>query len=93
MQFLRTLFWVVIAVFIAIMASRNWNDVTLKLWGDIQVDIKAPVLIGLTFLFGWLPTWLIYRTKLWKARHRLDALERQQATVRPEPIPENIPAA
>ena len=52
MQFLKTLFWVVIAVFLAILASRNWHDVTLNLWGDIQLDIKLPVLIGLMFLIG-----------------------------------------
>ena len=45
MQFLKTLFWVLIAVFVAIFASRNWRDVTLNLWGDIQADIKMPVLL------------------------------------------------
>ena len=94
MQFLKTLFWVVVAVLVFYLGSRNWQVVPLKLWGDIQVDIKAPVLVVLTFLIGWLPTWLIYRTKLWRARQRLDALERlQQAAVRTEPAPENIPAA
>ena len=95
MQFLKTLFWVVVAVLVFYLGSRNWQVVPLKLWGDIQVDIKAPVLIALTFLLGWLPTWLIYRARLWKARHRLDALERQQqqAAVHAEPAPENIPAA
>ena len=92
MQFLKTLFWVVVAVLVFYLGSRNWQVVPLKLWGDIQVDIKAPVLIALTFLIGWLPTWLIFRTKLWKARQRLDALERQQqATVRAEPAPDDHP--
>ena len=45
MQFLKTLFWVVIAVFLAILASRNWHDVTLNLWGDIQADVKIPILL------------------------------------------------
>ena len=42
MQFLKTLFWVLLAVLVALFASRNWNDVTLNLWGDIQADIKVP---------------------------------------------------
>lgn len=82
MQFLRTLFWVVMAAFLAILATRNWRDVTLNLWGDIQADIKTPVLLGLMFLLGWLPTFLIYRTRLWRAQQRLDSFERQQASTR-----------
>jgi len=93
MQFLKTLFWVVTAVFLAILASRNWHDVTLNLWGDIQVDIKTPVLIGAMFLVGWLPTYLIYRAKLWRQRQRLESIERQQAVVRTEPSVEDVPAA
>lgn len=93
MQFLKTLFWVVIAVFLAILASRNWHDVTLSLWGDIQADIKAPVLIGFMFLLGWLPTYLIYRAKVWRDRQRLDSLERKQAAFREQPQLEDPPAA
>jgi putative membrane protein len=92
MQFLKTLFWVVVAVFLAILASRNWHDVTLNLWGDIQVDIKAPVLIGAMFLLGWLPTYLIYRARLWRQRQRLGSFERQQAPPRTEPTVEDVPA-
>jgi uncharacterized integral membrane protein len=79
MQFLKTLFWVLLAVFIALFASRNWSDVTLNLWGDIQVDIKIPVLMALMFLIGFLPTFLIERARLWSMRRRVEAQERQQA--------------
>ncbi len=82
MQFLKTLLWVVVAVFVAILASRNWHDVTMNLWGDIQADIKLPILIGLVFLLGWLPTYLIHRARLWRVRSRLDSFERQQAAAR-----------
>lgn len=71
MQFLRTLFWVVIAAFVAIIASSNWRDVTLNLWGNLQLDIKIPVLLLVTFLIGFLPTWLVLRGKLWKLQRRL----------------------
>ena len=71
MQFLRTLFWVVIAAFVAIIASENWRDVTLDLWGNLQADIKLPVLLLLTFLLGFLPTWLIMRGKIWRLSRRL----------------------
>ena len=90
MHFLKTLFWVVIAVFLAILASRNWHDVTLNLWGDIQADIKLPVLILCMFLLGWLPTFLLYRAKMWRLRQRLDSFERH-AALRVEPPAEDAP--
>ena len=36
---------------------------TLNLWGDIQADIKVPVLLGLIFLLGLLPPFLIMRAR------------------------------
>ena len=87
MQFLKTLFWVLLAVFIALFASRNWSDVTLNLWGDIQVDIKLPFLLLMVFLLGFLPTFLIERARLWSMRRRVEAQERQQAAVATTPAP------
>jgi len=80
MQFLKTVFWVLIAVLVALFAVRNWADVTLNLWGDIQADIKIPILMLIAFLIGWLPTWLMMRAKVWGHRRRIEALERQRAT-------------
>jgi lipopolysaccharide assembly protein A len=79
MQFLRTLLWVVIAAFAAIIASENWRDVTLDLWGDLQADIKIPVLLIFAFLVGFLPTWLIMRGKLWRLQRRLAQDEQVKA--------------
>jgi uncharacterized integral membrane protein len=85
MQFLKTLFWVLLAVFIALFASRNWSDVTLNLWGDIQVDIKIPVLLLAMILLGFLPTFLIERARLWAMRRRVEAQERQQSAAATSP--------
>ena len=86
MQFLRTLFWTVIAVFVAIFATRNWRDVTVDLWGPLAADIKLPLLMGLMLLLGWLPTWAIMRSKLWTARRKLALLERPAAPPTVEPV-------
>ena len=83
MQFLKTLFWVLVAVIVALLASRNWFDVTLNLWGDLQADIKVPVLLGLMFLIGFLPPFLIMRARLWGMRRRLEAQERNQQSIPP----------
>ena len=86
MRFLSTLFWVFLAVIVALFASRNWTDVTLNLWGDIQADIKIPILMLIVFLIGFLPTWLIMRARTWSHRRRMEARERQRASTAPESI-------
>lgn len=71
MQFLRTLFWVVVAVFVAIMARNNWTDVTLNLWGSLQADVKLPLLVLVAALIGFLPCFLWMRARLWRLERRL----------------------
>jgi uncharacterized membrane protein YciS (DUF1049 family) len=79
MQFLRILLWVVIAVLVTILAGRNWHDVTVNLWGDIQADIKLPVLLAAAFLIGFLPPYALLRALRWRDRRRTEAIERQRA--------------
>lgn len=76
MNFLRTLFWVVLAVSLAIFATRNWSNVTLNLWSNIQADIKLPFLLVLTFLIGFLPTYLYLRGRIWGLKRKLALAER-----------------
>lgn len=78
MHFLKTLFWVLLAVALALFARANWNDVTLNLWGDIQLDIKIPVLVAFSVLLGFLPTFLTQRARAWALRRRIEAYERQR---------------
>ena len=93
MQFLKTLFWVALAVLLVLFASVNWHAVTVKLWGGLEADMKLPVLVAVSFMLGFLPTWLIYRARLWSARQRLKAHERQIAATFAEPVPapEGVP--
>jgi putative membrane protein len=82
MQFLKTVFWVLLAVLLSFFAYRNWTDVTLNLWGNIQADVKVPILLLIAFLLGWLPTWLIMRARLWGMQRRIEAFDRQRTTER-----------
>jgi uncharacterized integral membrane protein len=95
MQFLKTLFWVALAVILVLFGNANWHDVTLNLWGGLEADIKLPVLVLAAFLLGFLPMLLVHRARLWTTRRRLEALERQTqaalyaapATPAPPPVP------
>jgi uncharacterized integral membrane protein len=79
MHFLKTVFWVLVAVVVALFSFRNWAPVTLNLWDDIQADVKIPILLLIAFLLGFLPTWLLMRTRIWSYRRRVEALERSRA--------------
>jgi uncharacterized integral membrane protein len=84
MQFLKTLFWIALTVVLVLFAKANWNAVTLKLWGGLEADVKLPVLVLFAFLLGFLPTFIIYRARLWTLRRRLEPAERQ-VSVAPAP--------
>lgn len=71
MRFLKTLFWIVLAVTVTLFAANNWRDVTMDLWGDLQADVKLPVLLLVVFLAGAVPTWLVYRARLWRIENRI----------------------
>ncbi|MCJ8190417.1 hypothetical protein [Sphingomicrobium aestuariivivum] len=76
MQFLRTIFWVLLAVGIAIFATANWHDVMIDIGGEMRMAIKLPLLLALTFLLGAVPTMLWYRGRLWKMKRRIDQAQR-----------------
>ena len=90
MQFLKTLFWVLLAVVVALFASLNWAPVTISLWGDIQADVKIPILLLIAFLIGFLPIWLTMRARVWALNRRIEAMDRNRAgtaPVEPAPLP------
>ena len=93
MQFLKTLFWVALAVILVLFASVNWVAVTLNLWGGLQADVKLPVLVLAAFLLGFLPMLAVHRAKLWSLRRRLDGFERQVAVAHPAPVAPASPEA
>lgn len=86
MRFLNLLFWLVIAALATSLAIENWRDVTIDLWGDLQADIKIPVLLAIAFLLGWLPAYILYRTRLWRMRRNTVV-----APAAPAPVEEEEP--
>ena len=76
MHFLKTLFWVVLAVVAVIFSSRNWKPVPIDLWAGLTADVKLPLLMVLGVLIGFLPTYAVHRATLWRLNRRIDNLER-----------------
>ncbi|MGF7169063.1 putative integral membrane protein [Sphingobium xanthum] len=83
MQFLRTAFWVVLAIIIMIFSFANWTPVTINLWGGLQLETKLPVLVITAFLAGSLPFWALHKATRWRLRRKLDTAERALAAVTP----------
>lgn len=89
MQLLRTIFWVVVAVALALFTKANWEAaapvvpgrVAVKLWGDAIMEARLPVLILAAFLLGLVPTWAWGSAVKWRLRRRLASAERSLESV------------
>jgi uncharacterized integral membrane protein len=107
MQFLRTAFWVVIAVALAFFCMANYVPVTVRLWGDMVMETKLPVLLIGAFLLGAMPFWIMARATRWRMKRRLESTERAlvaatasaapatpvtPATVTPPTLPDATPS-
>ena len=73
MQFLRTLFWVIVAVAMLVFAVQNNGLVTVNLWGGLQADVRIWLLALGPLLLGFLPTWIFGRVSLWRQRKQASA--------------------
>ena len=93
MQFLKTLFWVVVAVIAVLFAISNWEPVTIKLWAGLEADVKLPVLVGIALLIGFLPTFFVYRARLWALRRRFDTQATAHVVSHPAPSRPATPAS
>ena len=92
MQFLKTLFWVALAVILVLFASVNWHAVTLTLWGGLQADVKLPILLLAAFLLGFVPMLVVHRARLWTLHRRIEAHERQAAAMHASVVAAPAPA-
>lgn len=82
MQFLKTLFWFLLAVVIAVFAVGNWTMVTINLWAGLRAEINLPLLLIITFLAGLFPTLLYHHAVKWRLRQKLSTAERAVADLR-----------
>lgn len=76
MQFLKTLFWVMIAIGIVLFARENWEPVEIKLWSGLIAEVKLPFLLLVVFLLGFVPTYLLYRARTWTLKRQIGRPDR-----------------
>ena len=86
MQFLKILFWALIAFVAAMFTFANWNWVPVHVFGNLIAEVNLPLLLLATFLLGFVPTFLFQRTIRWRLSQRLAAAERTIADLRAVPL-------
>jgi uncharacterized membrane protein YciS (DUF1049 family) len=92
MQFLKALFWLIVGFVVALFMYANREEiVSIKLWANLVAEVKLPALIVITFLIGFLPTFIVYRARLWSLRRRLET--QVQTHVANHPVPARVAAA
>jgi lipopolysaccharide assembly protein A len=82
MNFLKTLFWIVLSAVVVLFSINNWLPVTVSLWGGLEADMKKPIFALFFFLLGFVPTIVYYRTKAWRLSKRLNTVSRELADER-----------
>ncbi|GAA4213831.1 hypothetical protein GCM10022253_05590 [Sphingomonas endophytica] len=76
MQFLKILFWSLLAFVAAVFTFGNWTNVTIQLFGGLVAEVNLPLLLLVTFLLGFMPTLIYQHWVRFRLRQRLTAAER-----------------
>ena len=82
MQFLKYLFWCLLAFLAAVFSFGNWTSVEVHLWGGLIALVNLPFLLLVTFLLGLLPMLLYHWTVRYRLRQRLLTTERTVESLR-----------
>ena len=86
MQFLKILFWCLLAFVAALFTYGNWTSVTINLWSETEALVKLPFLLIVAFLIGFLPTYIYHRVVRWRLNQRLVNADRSLVEARALPI-------
>lgn len=100
MQFLKILFWCLLAFLAAMFTFSNWVTVPIKLWGGLIAEVNLPLLLVSVFLLGLIPMLVLHQTVRWRLRQRLATTQNTIEVLRgtnatpattliadPEPVP------
>ena len=82
MQFLKILFWCLLAFLAAIFTIGNWTTVPIKLWGGLIAEVNLPLLLLTAFLLGLLPMLVLHHMSRWRLRQRLATAQNAIETLR-----------
>ena len=93
MQFLKILFWCLLAFVAALFTYGNWTAVPIQLWSGMEALLKLPFLLLVAVLIGFVPTSLYHHAIRWRLRQRLATCERSLAELRGVALTPTMPLA
>lgn len=82
MTFLKTLFWVIVAVIVALLwqsSPRVDLPVGSEEAGGLIINSRLGTWIIIAFVLGFIPLYLYHRTVKWRLKRRIKTLENQAA--------------
>ena len=82
MQFLKIMFWCLVAFLAATFTFGNWISVPVRLPGGLIAETNLPLLLLVALLVGAIPTLIVQHIQRWRLRQRLAASERQLSELR-----------
>ncbi|OYU16007.1 MAG: hypothetical protein CFE37_02925 [Alphaproteobacteria bacterium PA4] len=85
--------WVLVtalAMAFLLLSVANWTPVPFRLPDGVMINIRLPLLLGLAFIAGWLPTWLIHLGAKANWKRKLGKIERAVEPPRAAP-PTSVP--
>ncbi len=91
MQFLKYLFWCLLAFVAAVFSFGNWYSVEIHLPSGLIALVNLPFLLFVTFLIGFLPMLFYHLTARWRLRQRLAITERTLDQIRGAALPVEPP--
>ncbi len=79
MQVIRTIIWMALAVIVSLFVWMNWTKADLRIWPLDKGYLVLPWPIGfialVSFVFGFIPPWLLGRGAKWRLNRRIASLE------------------
>ena len=90
MQFLKILFWCLLAFAAALFTYGNWSSIPIRLWSGMEALVRLPFLLLVLFLIGFVPTHLYHHAVRWRLRQRLVTCERELVDLRARPLPSPV---
>ena len=94
MQFLRTVFWVILAIIVVYFAWANPQVAQVNLWGGLAWYPPMWFAMLMSFLAGLLPMALLHRATRWHLRRRLEQANRAlvETPAQPPAVPSTTPS-
>jgi putative membrane protein len=92
MHIVRTIVWVLLAVWGLFFFGLNWGEpVPVKFWpiptdNPLMVEQPVSLVAAIFFLLGLVPMWLYSRAQKWMLKRRIHSLEQAARYVMPPPV-------